>query len=170
VVARPAWRGEDVTRNVERPTIVVDTREQRAFTFPAFATVRRKLDVGDYAVDGMERTLCVERKELNDAVHWLTVEHDGRCAREIQRAKDAGTQLVVVIEASRSHVAKRLYEGVIHPNSVLGAIRALWLDKGVPVLFCADREGARDETEAILLRVWEHARRAARAEKEAVPA
>ena len=43
-------------------TIIVDTREQKPWQFNEYATAVRKLDTGDYSVEGLENILCIERK------------------------------------------------------------------------------------------------------------
>lgn len=44
-------------------TIIVDTREQNAWEFGHHTTSRRKLDTGDYSIEGLENLLCIERKQ-----------------------------------------------------------------------------------------------------------
>lgn len=48
------------------PTLICDTREKNPIVIPdnrVFADViRKKLDTGDYSIDGFEQYLCVERK------------------------------------------------------------------------------------------------------------
>jgi ERCC4-type nuclease len=44
-------------------TIIVDTREQHAWEFGHHTTARRKLDTGDYSIEGLENLLCIERKQ-----------------------------------------------------------------------------------------------------------
>ena len=43
-------------------TIIVDTREQHPWIFKEFTTAKRKLDTGDYSIEGLEDKLCIERK------------------------------------------------------------------------------------------------------------
>ena len=46
--------------------VVKDTREQEGYFFNEFNTckgmVERKLDTGDYTIDGLEDKICIERK------------------------------------------------------------------------------------------------------------
>jgi len=43
--------------------IIIDTREQEGiWEFKGFATVRTKVETGDYALAGLEDKLCIERK------------------------------------------------------------------------------------------------------------
>ena len=62
-----------------RATILVDTREQNPFDFSRFAgwfagIEKKALQLGDYSVAGLEDLCVVERKDLSDLVHSLTVE------------------------------------------------------------------------------------------------
>ena len=43
-------------------TIIVDTREQHPWELKHYTTASRKLDTGDYSVEGFENILCIERK------------------------------------------------------------------------------------------------------------
>jgi len=52
-----------------KPIIVVDTREQRAYTFPESrvgGVVQAALPAGDYSVQGFETQIAIERKSLSD--------------------------------------------------------------------------------------------------------
>ena len=44
-------------------TIIIDTREQKPWTFTDHLTSHAKLDTGDYAIKGLEHELCIERKK-----------------------------------------------------------------------------------------------------------
>lgn len=43
-------------------TIIVDTREQQPWTFDNYTTASKKLDTGDYSIDGLQHVLAIERK------------------------------------------------------------------------------------------------------------
>lgn len=150
------------------PTIVIDTREQTPWRFPNYPTVRRKLDVGDYAIDGAERALVVERKELFDFIHSVTVDHD-RFDREVVRAQDAGTKLIIIVEGDLLTIKQGKYPGVVLPQCVLGAVVSLQL-AGVPVLFASTRALASEMCERQLIYLYEKLRAAWREEKRGVDA
>ena len=44
-------------------TIIVDTREQQPWIFDNYAKAHKKLDTGDYSVEGLEHLLTIERKK-----------------------------------------------------------------------------------------------------------
>ena len=77
-------------------TIIKDTREQDGYSFAASSSryhtcngmVSRKLDTGDYSIEGLEDKLCIERKA--SVVEFANnVGHDQvRFLKEIERMKD----------------------------------------------------------------------------------
>ena len=46
--------------------VIKDTREQEGYYFSKYNTcagmIERKLDTGDYSIEGMEEFICIERK------------------------------------------------------------------------------------------------------------
>src|SRR4051812_46380464 len=68
--------GHSITRRIPKPVVIVDTREWMPFCFDNLSnwiagSVRRKLNVGDYSIEGMERVLVLERKSLTDLIRTL---------------------------------------------------------------------------------------------------
>ena len=88
--------------------IIEDTREQLSLKFPkAQKVVRQKLDYGDYAADinGKRCPIVFERKSLGDLFGTLTSGHK-RFKKEINRCKDDGSQLVIIIEKPYMDIRK----------------------------------------------------------------
>ena len=56
--------------------LVVDTREQRSyreyFEHEQYPHIIKKLDVGDYSIEGCEKIFAIERKSLNDFIDSIT--------------------------------------------------------------------------------------------------
>lgn len=92
-------------------TIIVDSREQLPLRFPdTVQTLTAKLSCGDYGlIAGDDKGVYIERKALPDLVGTLsprTVERmtsdDSnlcRFARELERAKEVGAYLVLLVES-----------------------------------------------------------------------
>ena len=80
-------------------TIIIDTREQEGYSFDPrlAATVRRALPAGDYSVAGLESTVAVERKSLDDFVS--TVIHGRERFRNELRKLAGYRAACVVVEA-----------------------------------------------------------------------
>ncbi len=123
--------------------IVIDTREIQPWTFDCPA-VRRKLDTGDYSVDGLETVVAVERKSLKDFAS--TVIHDfGRFASELERLARLDAACVVV-EADLDTVLRGQMAADLRgiaPQSLLGAGVHIGLRYGVPVFWCGGRAAGR---------------------------
>lgn len=84
------------------PTILIDTREQQyvgialSFERLGYAWQRRKLDVGDYALDG-NSSIVVERKgSLAELAATLSQAH-ARFVRELRRALQSGIKVHLLI-------------------------------------------------------------------------
>jgi ERCC4-type nuclease len=133
-------------------TIIIDTREQEQYGFnPQLVTsVRRALPAGDYSVAGLEQTVAVERKTLNDFVGTV-MRARGRFYRELRRF---GTyaRACVVVEADLADVLAGRYRGDAHPHAILGSALAITVDFGIPVYFCSNRQIACRFVEGYLLR------------------
>lgn len=133
--------------------IVVDSREQKPYTFPGIESVVEKtLDVGDYSLQGFEDRFAVERKTLNDLATSLGADRD-RFEREIIRAQDL-TEFVVVIEAPEDDVydyagtgACPNYYSAIYPNSIIGTVEK-WPKKYdvLDFIWAESRAGGKQET------------------------
>ena len=128
--------------------IVVDTREQEPWTFDS-PTVRRKLDSGDYSVEGLESSLSVERKSLNDAVS--TILHSRpRFERELERLRSCRWACVVV-EADMDRMARGMDMHVrVSPESFIAACAEISVRTGIPIYWCGSRQAARTFAQAFL--------------------
>ncbi len=143
-------QGRTTTKLVPKPEIVIDTREQRPYTFSRFGnwisgTVLRALDTGDYSIAGMEHLVRIERKTLNDLVRSLMADR-ARFLREMERLAEFPHK-VLLVEASLSEV-KSPYtfhtEIKAHPNGVAGSIAAIAARHGISVWFGDSRDLAEE--------------------------
>lgn len=125
--------------------IIRDTREQdgKGWNFRASANClgveRKKLDVGDYTVGGLEDILMVERKTLGDL--WGTLgrqENYKRFLREMERAKDHKLKYLV-IEATLAQVDAGYKWSKVPSSNIHAKLISLQVKHGVHVIF-ADRE------------------------------
>lgn len=76
--------------------IVIDTREKNPWTFEQAnaSTTFRKLDTGDYALDGLEHLLCIERKRsVAELANNLT---DSRFKRELERMAEFPNSFLIL--------------------------------------------------------------------------
>ena len=126
-------------KEIIKPTIIVDTRERRPWTFDAttFDVKREGLSTGDYSLVGLESRIAVERKSLGDLVS--TVTHDWlRFRKELYRLA-AFDFAAIIVEADTSDLWQHRYEAQVDPASVWGRANDCLITHGVPVLFWGQR-------------------------------
>lgn len=136
---------------MKEPTIVIDTREQKPFDFPRLKVIRKKLEVGDYSVRGLEKRVVIERKSFDDLFSSIIYPaNETRLKDEFSRALVGATKVYFVMEASVEHII------IGHPRTkavgrlVLEHVMSLCHGYGVVPVFGGSREGAKQVTTAIL--------------------
>ncbi len=133
--------GHSITRQVPKPIVLVDSREQMPFDFTRFPNwiggeKRQALKVGDYSVEGMEQVLILERKSLTDLITTLMQNRSrffAGCEKMTQYRWRA-----LLVEASYEDV-KSVYGEELntqaHPNAISGTLDALEAKFGIPVIY-----------------------------------
>lgn len=153
-------------------TIIKDTREQEGYTFKPSSSryhvckgmVNRKLDTGDYSIEGLEDKLCIERKA--SVVEFANnIGHDAaRFAKEIERMKDFPYKFMI-FEFSLSDVMN-FPEGSDIPEEkwdslkitnkfMLRRVMEYQMKYGIHVLFCDSKKNAKWAVLSIIKRVNE---------------
>jgi ERCC4-type nuclease len=135
-----------------RATILVDTREQNPFDFSRFegwfaGVERRPLRLGDYSVAELEDVCVVERKDLPDLVHSMTVARSAFVNRV--KRMSGYPHCLLLITASLTQV-KSPYPYAGNPNRVFQSLVALLAGINVPFL-CTDTHELGEETVASYL-------------------
>jgi len=125
-------------------TIIRDSREKEGsgWRFNATAkcngTVIRKLDTGDYSIEGMEHLITIERKSISDLWGTLTTGKD-RFHREMQRAVHIPSRYII-IEGSLKDVYSGCYFSKVSPEFILSSLASLEFDYGIRVVFADKRK------------------------------
>lgn len=69
--------------------IIIDTREQQPWKFSEMSSVNKKLDTGDYSIEGLEDVFVIERKKATGELSVNLFGKDWkRFQRELVRMKD----------------------------------------------------------------------------------
>ena len=138
--------------------IAVDTREQQPYKFKGHASVRKKLDAGDYSIKGFEKLIGIERKGSTTDFRMSLGRNHKRFMRELDRLRPYICK-VIVVESTLQEVLHppRLYDRV-HPNSIMGSIVKITVDYDIPILFCNGRRRAEEVTLKLLQRFYENFR------------
>lgn len=79
----------------------------------------------------MSEEVGIERKSANDFIQSII---DGRLFDQVERLKRAYEKPVIIIEGELYGIRN------VHPNAIRGAIAAVTLDWGVPILFSSGPE------------------------------
>jgi DNA excision repair protein ERCC-4 len=148
-------------------TILVDTREQRPYTFCdiftdkkdgrrpiEISTVRIMLGSGDYAVTSSVEMAAVERKSLEDFCGTLTAGRD-RFERELARLNALSMAWVVVEADFASLLRGELGRSEVCPKTLWRSVMAWQVRfKRVHWWFCPGRAAGEAVTFRLLERWW----------------
>jgi len=140
-----------------RPVVIVDTREQNPFSFVRFrgwfgGVEKKPLKLGDYSVAGLEETCTVERKDLSDLVHSLSVER--RAFVDRLRQMGRYPQRLLVITAALCQVKSRYEHSRANPNQVTQSLIAALAGLQVPFLCVETHELGEEIVASYLYQVF----------------
>ncbi len=144
---------------------IADTREQRPLEFDSpyiENVITKKLDTGDYSIEGLEDVLCIERKNSINEFYLNCTE--ARFERELKRM-EAYKYRFLVLECSLSEVMDVPYSlGLnqkqtamckLKPKYILMRISEIQVNNGVHVVFADTRDGVTEVVTNIMKRVYE---------------
>jgi ERCC4-type nuclease len=145
--------GSAITGKVPKPVVIIDSREQKPFSFARFKNWIADeqvgtLQTGDYSVVGMEHLICLERKSLGDLLSTLMHQRD-RFWRECERMTKFKYRAILV-EADYLTL-KSNYTGEYsqaHPNGVVGTLDALEAKYQIPVILTSVNKDLAEERAA----------------------
>ena len=129
--------------------IIVDTREQRPYSF-SVPTRTAILIVGDYSLEGGENLISIERKTADDLIGSITKGRD-RFERELHRGK-ALDYFALVIEVSLSDLSNGRYRSEMNPKAAVQSLLTFSIRYDLPVFFCENRAFGERVTESLLLK------------------
>jgi ERCC4-type nuclease len=123
--------------------IIRDTREKKGngWNFRASANCvgmeLKKLDTGDYSIEGCEHLIMLERKSISDLWMSLTSERE-RFLREMDRAKLIPARYLIIEGTLRDVMAGISYSKV-RPEFILASLTSLEIKYGIHVVFTDKR-------------------------------
>ena len=143
-------------------TIIVDTREQQPWEFGLHTTSRKKLDTGDYSIEGLEQLLTIERKKsVSEIANNIT---ESRFKDVLQRMSIIPYKFMlfefdledVYNFPVGSDIPKKLWDKIkISPKYLLKYLTELQLNYGIHILYCGDASNAEKMAVSIMKRVYE---------------
>jgi len=146
--------------NLNNFTIIIDTREQQPWVFDNYVTASRKLDTGDYSIEGLEHLLCIERKK--SASEFANNIIESRFKDVIMRMSNMKYSFLLLefdledflIYPIGSTVPKKMWDKIkISPAFLIKNILDLELLHNIKVVFCGDAANAAKLAEMILKKI-----------------
>lgn len=141
--------GSSITRQIPKPVVLIDTREQKPLNFIRFPNWianqrRQKLTVGDYSVEGMEDLLIIERKSLSDLITTLMQNRPRffRLCEKMSKYKWRALFVEATYEDIKSYYGEYTQA---HPNAVSGTLDALEAKFGIPVVYTSRYQELAEE-------------------------
>lgn len=141
-------------------TIIIDTREQQPWLFEGHTTAHRKLDTGDYSIEGLENILCIERKKSSSEFANNIIE--SRFKDVVMRLSQLKYSFLLLEFDLKdlltypvgSTVPKRMWDKIkISPAFLLKHILELQITHHIQVFFCGNASNAEKMAEHILKKV-----------------
>ena len=136
------------------PTVLIDTREQKPYSFD-YDSEKATLKTADYSMVGFEDLVAIERKSKADIFGSLTRGGNNRerFINEIERLSQFKYG-VLVIEADLPSLWKGSRFCKYHPSSLIADLIMIMQDYGVPVMFLSNRTQAKYWVQKYLARLW----------------
>jgi ERCC4-type nuclease len=143
-------------------TIVVDTREQTPWEFGFHNTAKRKLDTGDYSMEGFESLFTIERKRsVSEIANNLS---ESRFKDVLERLGQIPHSFMIM-EFSLdevyqfpvgSDVPKKMWDKLrISGNYMMKCLLEAQLNYNIHILFCDDAENAERVAVSLMKRIYE---------------
>jgi len=150
--------------------LIVDTREKKPFDFIGIhnRTISRKLDTGDYSIEGYEDKITIDRKATSAELAICLGSAKVRFYKELERMRSFDEAYIVCafplshIHCFPTHsgIPRKFQRRVrIKPAFLLKSIREIEEEYGVEFIFCEDRDMAEYETYSILKNYYENNQR-----------
>lgn len=142
--------------------IIIDTREQQPWEFDNCVTACRKLDTGDYSIEGYEDILCIERKKsVSEVANNITEKRFKDVIDRMKVYKYSFLMLEFDLEDILSYpigsnVPKHMWNKIkISPGFILKHLLELQLHHNIKVLFCGGPTNATKMATALMKKVFE---------------
>lgn len=141
-------------------TIIVDTREQQPWSFDHYAKSHKKLDTGDYSIEGLEHILTIERKKSSSEFATNIIE--SRFKDVVMRLSQFKYSFLLLefnledllIYPIGSTVPKKMWDKVkITPAFLIKNILELQLNHNIKVIFCGSASNAEKIAEFIFKKI-----------------
>lgn len=139
--------------------IIIDTREQKAWTFDDIEVINTKLDTGDYSIEGFADQIVIERKSSVSELAMNIVSK--RFWNELERMKDIKYRIIICefteedVATYPSKMPKYLRSRIrVRGKFILSKIREIEKEYKIKVEFCKNKVFAEIYAEDWLLQTY----------------
>lgn len=149
-------------KNYDPFTIIIDTREQTPWEFGFHNTAKRKLDTGDYSIEGYESLFTIERKRsVSEIANNIT---ESRFKDVLERMGNIPHSFMLMeFEVDEiytfpvgSDVPKKMWDKLkISGNYIMKYLIEAQLKYNIHILFCGDPSNAEKVAVSIMKRIHE---------------
>lgn len=143
-------------------TIIVDTREQMPWEFGYHTTSKKKLDTGDYTIEGFESLFTIERKmSVSEIANNITENRFKDVLERLSKIPHAYMIMEFSIEdiytfPVGSDIPKRLWDKLrIKGHYIMKILLEAQLNHNIHILFCGDSENAERTAASLMKRIYE---------------
>jgi len=126
----------------QKPTIIIDSREQKPYTFRGLETITSGMIVGDYTVLGKEQYI-IERKATPLEIHGNFTKGRERFYNELNRAIDSNIKMLILMEFSLADLHKKTRYARINAQMLVNTLTSINLKYGFPYVFAGTRSQAQ---------------------------
>ena len=143
-------------------TIIIDTREQHPWEFPEFAVANKKLDTGDYSIEGLENIFTIERKRSVSEIAGNITEK--RFINEMERMVEYRHKFILMEFTLNSlldypvgsTVPRRLWNNLkITGKYILKSLTEISIKYNVHIIYCGSTDNAEEVALCIMKRMAE---------------
>lgn len=127
--------------------IIVDTREQKPYKFTN--SITRKLDIGDYSLEGVEAFVAIERKTLDDWIISITKNRE-KMESKIIKAKSLLLYYAIVIESDMTKMWKRRKFSKTSPTAYINTTLKWSVKYNLPIFLSSNATQGRYITKTLL--------------------
>lgn len=147
--------------NNDNFTVIIDTREQQPWTFSEYVVANKKLDTGDYSIEGLQEIFAIERKKsINEIANNIVEPRFKDVINRMGQLKYSFFLLEfgmtdVLNYPIGSNLPKRMWDKVrITPAFIMKNILDWQLQYNIKVLFCNNASNAEKVAEYIMKKIY----------------
>ena len=142
--------------------VIIDTREQQPWEFERTVAEHRKLDTGDYSIEGYENILCIERKKsVSEIANNITESR----FKDVIKRMNSYKYSFIILEFSLndiyrypigSNVHKHMWSKIkISYGFIIKNLLELQLNNNIKILFCDNANNATKMALSLMKKVFE---------------